>query len=94
MNQTMNNLSKMRRGGYPFILGIAFFLSPTLFGLAEQTAPLGASTDLVEAGNTLCPISGKSVSPKATAVYQGKRYAFCCQHCVAKFKKAPEKYLP
>jgi hypothetical protein len=31
--------------------------------------------------NTMCPISGKSVSA-VTTVWQGKKIAFCCTKCI------------
>ena len=42
------------------------------------------------------PVCGMNVNP-ATAThvheYAGKKYYFCCGHCVEKFKSAPEGYL-
>lgn len=34
----------------------------------------------------------KAVKDKKFADYKGKRYFFCCDHCVAAFKKNPAKY--
>jgi Cu+-exporting ATPase len=42
------------------------------------------------------PVCGMSVDPgKARYVHEhaGKKYYFCCGHCVEKFKSTPEKYL-
>ena len=68
-------------------------LAPAVPGLAQTAAVPEVQAEVVDVGNTLCPITGKKVNPKATAVYEGKRYAFCCKNCVAKFEKDPEKYL-
>ncbi|NIO09087.1 MAG: YHS domain-containing protein, partial [Deltaproteobacteria bacterium] len=41
------------------------------------------------------PICGMDVNPgQATAKYDyaGKTYFFCCEHCLERFKKEPEKY--
>lgn len=67
-------------------------LGVPLIGLAETPA-LPSGADVVDSVNTICPISGKAVNAKYTAVYQGKKYAFCCPNCAAKFEKDPEKYL-
>lgn len=73
---------------------VFLLLSMVSSGLAEQT-PLTDSLgkEVVDAGNTICPISGDPVNPEVTTVYQGKRYSFCCPNCTDKFKKNPEKYL-
>src|SRR5438067_3500693 len=42
------------------------------------------------------PVCGMTVDPAkpgATAVHGGKTYYFCCSHCAARFRAAPEKYL-
>lgn len=39
--------------------------------------------------NTKCPITGKDIDPTKTVVYEGKVIAFCCDNCVAEFKKNP-----
>ena len=74
-----------------FVLTLLLFSIATL-GFAEQVGS-AVIAEVVDVGNTVCPITGKAVSPKAPAVYQGKRYAFCCQHCGKKFEKNPERYL-
>lgn len=55
-------------------------------------APL-AIADVVEAGNTVCPVSGDKVSGKHFVVHAGKRYGLCCLQCEKKFLKDPEKYI-
>ena len=43
------------------------------------------------------PICGMTVQPDSAAAsyeHRGKTYYFCCQGCMAKFKAAPERYLP
>ncbi len=42
------------------------------------------------------PICGMSVEPERAAgshIYNGQTYYFCSQHCLAKFKEDPEKFL-
>jgi len=44
--------------------------------------------------NTICPVMGNPVDPKAPVVeYKGKLIGFCCGGCDDTFKKDPEKYL-
>jgi len=44
---------------------------------------------------TTCPVSGEEIDPEdATDVlYGGQLVRFCCEDCIADFKKAPAKYL-
>ena len=42
------------------------------------------------------PICGMTVDPQSAAgnhVHNGETYYFCSQHCLAKFKEDPEKFL-
>ncbi len=44
--------------------------------------------------NTICPVMGNPVDPKAPTIeYKGKLIGFCCDGCDDKFKAEPEKYL-
>ena len=74
-----------------FVLAV-LFLCAAPAGLAHQESPVALSK-IVDAGNTVCPVSGDKVNPKVTYVFEGKRYAFCCPMCIKKFKKDPKKYL-
>ena len=51
------------------------------------------STDDGEAFNTVCPVSTEPADPEITHTYEGKTYAVCCNNCLKKFKKDPEKYI-
>ncbi len=43
--------------------------------------------------NKKCPVGGEDVDPKGkTVTYKGKTVGFCCDDCVEKFQKDPEKY--
>ncbi len=45
--------------------------------------------------NEWCPVmTEERAHPEITTEYQGKRVAFCCPKCLAKFTSNPEKYLP
>ena len=42
------------------------------------------------------PVCGMTVDPaaaRASTVYQGKTYYFCCPSCLQRFQEAPERYL-
>ena len=41
----------------------------------------------------VCGMNVNSATAKYTQDYAGKKYYFCCPHCVDKFKSAPEQYL-
>lgn len=51
-----------------------------------------ASEDQAEL-NTVCPVSREEADPEITYEYKGKTYALCCNNCLKKFKKDPEKYI-
>ena len=74
-----------------------FLAAVALFGGSAatfaETAAAQGTADVVDVGNTICPISGDKASKKVSFVYEGKRYHFCCSNCVKEFKKDPEKYI-
>jgi YHS domain-containing protein len=44
--------------------------------------------------NKKCPISGEDIDPKGkTVTYKGKVVGFCCDDCIEKFNKDPDKYV-
>jgi len=43
--------------------------------------------------NDQCPVSGGAVDAAQTVVHDGRRVAFCCGKCKAKFEKDPAKYV-
>lgn len=43
--------------------------------------------------NTICPVSHEEIDEEFTYEYEGKTYAVCCNSCMKKFKKDPEKYI-
>lgn len=60
-----------------------------------QTADSSLAGKVEEVGNIICPVSGEKINEKtkATFVYEGKVYNFCCAMCIDSFKKDPEKYI-
>lgn len=42
---------------------------------------------------TTCPVMGGKIDKKIFADQDGKRVYFCCDSCVAEFKKDPAKYV-
>ena len=54
---------------------------------AEDAKPYALST---------CIVSGEKLGEMGAPVsidYQGKKVSFCCDSCIAKFRKAPAQYL-
>ncbi len=75
-------------------LGILLLLVVFLFTANAQNTkkPAGRKAD-VKIVNTKCPVTGEDVDPAVTYTYKGRTYAFCCNGCVARFKKTPESFL-
>jgi YHS domain-containing protein len=42
---------------------------------------------------TTCPVLGGAIDKKLFVDYKGKRIYVCCEDCIAKVKKNPEKYM-
>jgi YHS domain-containing protein len=67
--------------------------SPTA---GASAAPSAQTSD--KAVNTVCPVSGDRivgfVGKPLSAQYQGKMIAVCCNDCLTKFQKNPDKYGP
>ena len=66
----------------------------------QQDKP-AVSTEAVEVGNKICPVSGDKVPVPGEKgamgevvkyEYNGKIYNLCCPMCIKDFKKNPEKY--
>lgn len=62
---------------------------------SAKAAASAAVNEPVDVGNTVCPVTGEQIDPltKATYVYEGKIYNFCCPMCIPTFKKDPQKYI-
>ena len=44
--------------------------------------------------NKYCAVNrDEEIDPTVTYVYKGKVIGFCCDDCIPKFKKDPEKYM-
>jgi YHS domain-containing protein len=42
---------------------------------------------------TTCPVLGGNINKDVYVDYQGQRIYFCCEACIAEFRKDPEKFL-
>jgi YHS domain-containing protein len=54
------------------------------------------TTQAVEVGNKICPVSGEKVGEMGDIFkteYNGKIYNLCCAMCAKDFQKDPEKYI-
>ena len=59
-------------------------------GMGDGNADAGMFAN-PEAG--ICMVSGKAIDADKVVEYDGKRYAFCCGNCIAKFNANPDEYL-
>ncbi|MCK5942347.1 MAG: YHS domain-containing protein [Planctomycetes bacterium] len=60
--------------------------------LAAAQQEIAAREQRNQPVNDKCPVSGTDVDPKFFVVHDGKRVAFCCDKCKAKFEKDPAKF--
>lgn len=75
--------------------------TPQSSGTEKSAAPqaqaaAGATAEIKEAGNTLCPITNSKVGSMekgAHVDYKGYRVGLCCNGCKEKFMKAPDENL-
>ncbi len=60
----------------------------------EQTSTETTETAKAAPVNKYCMVvSEHEIDPKVTLEYEGTVYGFCCEDCIPKFKKDPEKYI-
>ena len=77
------------------VLAFAVYASTSVADEKKDDKP-AASKPATQAAivNKKCPITGEDIDPKGkTVTYQGKRVGFCCDDCIEKFEKNPEKYM-
>ena len=77
-------MNRLRIGWGVVLFGMALLAGQSVLGHAE-TPMVGTTADVVDSGNTRCPVSGRPADHKITAVYKGKRYAFCMKDCLEQF---------
>lgn len=78
------------------IIIIAFSLSALSYAQEKQQTKKETSsvkTEINKPVNTICPVSTEQADAEITYEYKGKTYALCCNSCLKKFKKDPEKYI-
>ncbi|MBI2167262.1 MAG: YHS domain-containing protein [Candidatus Omnitrophica bacterium] len=78
-----------KRGTFVLLLMIGIVSAPVLSPAVAQAA----SAEVIDVGNSICPLSGDPVNPGFSYVHEGKQYHFCCAQCIKKFKKNPAKYI-
>jgi P-type Cu+ transporter len=72
------------------ILAAAFLLTA---GARAQDAHKATDTKNATTQKLVCPVTGEDADPDVSYAYKGTTYYFCCEGCVKKFKKDPEKYI-
>lgn len=63
---------------------------------AAQVDESGNKKESINVGNKICPVSGEKIGEgmkPVTYEYKGKIYNLCCEMCIEKFKKDPDKYI-
>lgn len=71
-------------------IALALGLSAACGLAADKKKPATTQAAIV---NKKCPISGDDVDPKVKTVnYKGKTVGFCCEECIDKFNKDPDKF--
>jgi len=81
-----------------FLMGVALLLAagcaqtkPTDTGLMAPATQASATAKPI---NTHCAVDkGDEIDPKVTYLYNGQVIGFCCEKCIAEFKKDPDKYM-
>jgi YHS domain-containing protein len=58
---------------------------------SEPAKPQAAAASATPV-NAKCPVSDQDVKPNFTSTLDGKTVGFCCDKCLAKFAKEPQKY--
>ncbi len=48
---------------------------------------------ILDAAQVNCPVMGEKIDRKVYADYGGRRIYFCCQGCIDKFNRDPQKYV-
>jgi len=84
----MRSMQRSLLAAFVLTACLSAFTLPAVF--AEDKAPTTQESKPV---NKICPVGGEEVDPAVTTTYEGKTIGFCCEKCVAKFNKTPEKYL-
>jgi len=62
---------------------------------AAQTAVRNATSQSVQVGNKICPVTGNPIGvmgPGVQEEYKGKVYTLCCGGCIGIFESDPERY--
>lgn len=86
----------MKRMGYfagaaaAAVISLTMYAAPAVFAGTDCCAAKQAAAD--EKAEAKCITCEKAISDKSKAVkveHEGKTLYFCCENCVAKFKKDP-----
>ena len=75
------------------MLGWVMILLGGSMAWSAATTATSETSNSVNVGKKMCPVSGEEVTGKHFVDYNGKRYGLCCPMCANKFKRDPEKYL-
>ena len=73
---------------------VLFAADPPKAPKGPTTKPSTTQAKAKTAINKICAVDGgdHEVDPKVTYEYKGKTVGFCCEECIDKFNKDPDKY--
>ena len=83
----MTQITKWTLGVACIACVLSWCLAPAVVIAASDKAPEPKLTDEIA-----CPISGNPINEEASAKHHDGRVFFCCEKCLAAFKKSPEKF--
>jgi YHS domain-containing protein len=74
------------------IMAMTLFLNGVI-AQQESPQPGVSAPEKQEKLQTNCPVMGGEINKDVYTDYKAKRIYFCCNSCIEKFKKDPEKYM-
>lgn len=77
---------------YKKALGVTLLAAALAMPAAAQDKPAAKKTDAAKAKLPTCPVSGNPVDFTVSVKSDDGPVYFCCERCVAKFKKDPDKF--
>ena len=69
------------------------YLSKKYYFANEENLAKFKAEPIDYANDLSCPVMGDAAAKETFVDYKGTKYYLCCEMCVKKFKKNPEKYI-
>jgi YHS domain-containing protein len=84
---------KQRAYGGSMKKGMTVMLAVMMSALLISTIGCTSPHQMAGGPQTVCPIMGSAIDKTLYVDYEGKRIYVCCNYCLKKLKKDPERYL-